>query len=168
MDTCFRYFAYGSNMSLARLKERTTSAERVGAYRLPKYSLRFHKESIDGSGKCDAYYTGNDADSVYGALFTIHSLEKPQLDRAEGRGSGYKQSLVNLIGTGGDFVEAITYVATTIEQTLKPYSWYKNHVLIGAIESALPEWYIAAHIRAIETIIDKNTKRDANERKIYK
>ena len=36
------YFAYGSNMSLARLRARIPSAEKVGSFMLREHSLRFH------------------------------------------------------------------------------------------------------------------------------
>jgi gamma-glutamylcyclotransferase len=51
------YFAYGSNMSLSRLRERVPSAEAVGCFSLNGHDLRFHKLSKDGSGKCDAFFT---------------------------------------------------------------------------------------------------------------
>ena len=38
-----KYFAYGSNMSLVRLRERVPSAERLGVFILAEYQLRFHK-----------------------------------------------------------------------------------------------------------------------------
>ena len=45
-----RYFAYGSNMSIARLSERAPSAEVIGVARLRSHVLRFHKVGTDGSG----------------------------------------------------------------------------------------------------------------------
>jgi len=78
------YFAYGSNMSVSRLRKRVPSASPLGCHILKKHDLRFHKKSKDGSGKCDAYETSNDKDIVYGALFGIDPNEKPALDAAEG------------------------------------------------------------------------------------
>lgn len=49
----FLSFACGSNMLTARLRERVSSARPVGTACLPGFSLRWHKVSVDGSGKCD-------------------------------------------------------------------------------------------------------------------
>ncbi len=47
-----KYFAYGSNMSLARLKGRVPSAKRLGMFCLRNHQLAFHKISKkDGSAK---------------------------------------------------------------------------------------------------------------------
>lgn len=53
----FLNFAYGSNMLTDRLRERVPSARPVAVARLAGHSLRWHKVSIDGSGKCDAEAT---------------------------------------------------------------------------------------------------------------
>jgi gamma-glutamylcyclotransferase len=49
----FLNFAYGSNMLSARLRERVPSARPAGTACLPGFSLRWHKVSVDGSGKCN-------------------------------------------------------------------------------------------------------------------
>ncbi len=63
-----KYFAYGSNMSISRLRERVPSAVRLGIFFLEGHRLCFHKASEDGSAKCDAYQTNNPNDEVIGAL----------------------------------------------------------------------------------------------------
>ena len=78
-----RYFAYGSNLLLARLGERTPSARRIERGRLSAHRLCWHKRgTLDGSGKCDAFLTGNTADLVWGALFEIADIERARLDAA--------------------------------------------------------------------------------------
>ena len=80
-----KYFAYGSNMFAARLRARVPSAKAIGTYTLPSHDLRFHKRSdMDGSGKCDAFETGDAADFVMGRLFTIDAAEEGKLDGHEG------------------------------------------------------------------------------------
>jgi hypothetical protein len=49
-----QYFAYGSNMSLRRLRTRVPSAVKLGNATLFGHQLKFHKRSQDGSAKCDA------------------------------------------------------------------------------------------------------------------
>ena len=53
------YFAYGSNMSTARLRKRMPSCKPIGIATLPGHALRFHKRSTDKSGKCNAFASGN-------------------------------------------------------------------------------------------------------------
>ena len=81
-----RYYSYGSNMSPQRLRDRGIDANKVGVFRLDKYDLRFHKVSMDGSAKCDAYFTGCDDDFVLGVLFEISEDEKKALDLMETAG----------------------------------------------------------------------------------
>ena len=69
----FRYFAYGSNMSTARLRERTSfspSARHRPACRA-SMPCAGTSSARDGSGKCDALFTGDQADTVWGVLFDI-------------------------------------------------------------------------------------------------
>ena len=160
------YFAYGSNMSLARLRARVPSARRIGTYRLQAHGLKFHKVGRDGSGKCDAFHTRDPDHSVIGALFDIDPVEKAQLDLVEGLGSGYDEKKVYLVGGGGSEIGAFTYVATRIDISLKPYTWYKHHVLTGARESLLPRDYVRA-IEQMESVPDRDKGREAAEYAIH-
>ena len=155
-------------MSIARLRGRTPSAAPLGSYALKEHDLRFHKSSEDGSGKCDAFYTGDRCDVVYGVLFEIYAGEKPALDTAEGLGHGYDQKNVTVLAVDGSSVESLTYIATKTDVNLKPYSWYLNHVLVGAHEILLPENYIETRISSVESIQDTNKERDAEQRAIHR
>ena len=44
-----KYFAYGSNMSLARLQERVPSARKLEIVTLKNHQLRFNMSGTDGS-----------------------------------------------------------------------------------------------------------------------
>lgn len=162
-----KYFAYGSNMSLARLRQRVPSAVALGCYSIRGYDLRFHKVGQDGSAKCDAYYTGNTCNVIYGVLFEIEPSEKPGLDKAEGLGQGYNEKRVWVSTHTGRRYEAKTYIASSMNPALKPFSWYLNHVLVGAKESSLPYAYIQQKIMAIATIKDINKKRDDEQWAIH-
>ncbi|EJL6332768.1 gamma-glutamylcyclotransferase [Vibrio cholerae] len=161
-----KYFAYGSNMSLTRLKKRVPSAERVGMFSLKKHDLAFHKSSKDGSGKCDAYFTGNLEDNIFGALFEIDENEKKSLDRAEGLGHGYDEKRVQVEDGRGSTFEAVTYVATNIDKSLVPYSWYLNHVVVGAQETGVPVSYLEK-IKSVTASEDSNKERDKEQREMY-
>lgn len=161
------YFAYGSNMSLSRLGARCPSAVRLGTYYLVGHQLRYHKASADGSGKCDAFYTGESSHVIYGALFDLSEQDKVTLDKIEGLGQGYNQKRVDVINDEGELVQAITYYATDINTELKPYSWYLNHVIIGANESELPESY-RMKIQNTLSIEDMNLQRASLENSVHK
>ena len=149
------YFAYGSNMLHERLMERTPSAIALGTARLGGHVLRWHKIGQDGSAKCDIVELANGL--VWGVLYEIAASEKNDLDRAEGLGRGYAEKKV-LVEIEGRPVDALTYFATAIDSTRKPFSWYRDLVHYGAKQNGLPEDYIA-QIAAVPVETDENTDR---------
>lgn len=153
-----KYFAYGSNMSLTRLQQRVPSAKRLDTVTLQNHQLRFHMSSHDGSGKCNAYQTNNENHKVIGALFEIDINEKDVLDRAESLGFGYGEKFVCVQSESGEVFEALTYYALKLDHTLKPYSWYLNHVIVGARETQLPTEYLEI-IETTESIEDLDEQR---------
>jgi len=130
------------------------------------YRLLFHKRSIDTSGKCNAFFTGNPSDEVLGVVFEIIPAEKQFLDRAEGLGKGYEEKIVS-IETNFSNYKCYTYVAATahIDDRLAPYTWYRDIVAAGAKEHNLPRAYIQVNILSVEALNDADVDRDARERK---
>ncbi len=159
------YFAYGSNMSTSRLRERMPSCKPLGVATLLGHTLRFHKRSIDKSGKCNASASEN-KDSVIGVLFSFDPADRAALDKAEGVGSGYEHAVVTVIDHEGRRRKVLTYLATpdSIDDGLKPYSWYKDFVLAGAAEHGLPPEYIAQWIQSAAAIEDPNSDRERKQR----
>ena len=159
------YFAYGSNMSTARLRERMPGCMPLGIATLPGHALRFHKRSKDKSGKCNALATG-DGQSVVGVLFSFDPAERTKLDKAEGVGNGYEHATVTVINDKGRRRKVLTYLASpnAIDDSLVPYSWYKNFVLAGCAEHGLPADYVAAYVQSVEATEDPDRTRDAKER----
>ncbi len=161
------YFAYGSNMSSRRLAARIESPSRIGVGCLKEYRFAFHKVSIlDSSGKCDACFTGNTADSVWGVIFEIADADMSKLDRFEDRGYGYERQWVHVQCNNGEILAAQTYVAIRTDSALKPLHWYKEHVLRGAREHRLPADYIR-FIEGIDAIIDTDAERTSRELSLY-
>lgn len=138
----FITFAYGSNMPTARIRQRCPSALSLGVAELRGYELRWHKKSIDGSGKCDIVQTDQPGASVFGVLYEIAVSEKAALDVAEGLGSGYDETTIE-VHRGADQLTVNAYVATATDPALKPYRWYRALAVAGAIEHGLPVDYIA-------------------------
>jgi hypothetical protein len=161
------YFSYGSNMSSRRLLSRVPSVKFVTVAVLPGHELHFHKKSQDGSAKCDAFETGRAEHSVHGVIYDIAESHKLTLDRIEGVGEGYEQKTVELITASSDTLIAYTYYATFIDCTLKPYHWYKQHVLAGALEYDLLTAYVEK-LWNVKSIEDPDPKRNIIELMIYK
>jgi len=159
------YFAYGSNMSTARLRKRMPSCKPLGIATLPGHAPRFHKRSMDKSGKCNAFASGND-NSVIGVLFSFDPAERAKLDEVEGVGSGYEHAMVTVINDKGRRRKVLIYLATPdyIDDSLKPYGWYKDFVLAGARQHGLPPEYIAKYIQSVEAIEDPNKTRNKKQR----
>ena len=163
----FLYFAYGSNMSAARLRaaDRAPSAEWIGAARVAGYCLVFDKIGKDGSGKADCERTSAPRDAVHGALFRIAHGDRPALDRAEGLGHGYDAFDIG-VETDSGIVSALTYLATRKDAALEPFTWYMQHVLNGARQCGLPRAYIAVMER-VAAVRDLDVGRETRELSIY-
>ena len=163
------YFAYGSNMLSKRLRHRIPSAKAIGTYTLPAHDLRFHKRSDrDNSGKCDVYQTDDQNDAVIGILFTIESADECKLDKAEGLGNGYEKKEVEVGDENGTTETAFTYYANRdcINDAIRPFTWYKQHVVTGAKEGGLPAEYIAK-IEAVEADEDPDQDREQREMALH-
>ena len=164
-----KYFAYGSNMFVRRLQKRVPGATALGVYTLTAHDLRFHKLSNkDCSGKCDAYFTDNPSDAVIGRLFAIDAAEEDALDKIEGLGKGYEKKEVRVVGENGETETAFTYYADPecINEHLRPFTWYKKHVLVGAKEAELPDDYIKK-IEAVAADEDMDSVRAEKELQLH-
>jgi gamma-glutamylcyclotransferase len=158
------YFAYGSNMAVERITRRIPAAEKLCTAKLTDYCLQFHKVAQDGSGKCDIVPDTSPDAVVYGVLFKFLRQDFAEMDRIEG--PGYKRITVPVTAESVGTVSAETYVAMTVDSKLLPYSWYKQHVLRGAIASELPAAYIA-NLEAVPSVEDPDRARHAREIAIY-
>lgn len=156
-----QYFAYGSNMLTERLRARVPSADPLNSARLPGQTLRFHKRSKDGSGKCTLVEASEASATVYGVLFDIDSRHLSALDEAEHRGQGYERRRVEL-QVSGEPVGAIAYVAQPayVDEALRPYDWYHTIVMAGAHQHALPAGY-RAQLEDVRTYPDPDASRRA-------
>lgn len=157
----FITFAYGSNMLTARLQERCKSAKLIGVGELKGHELRWHKRSIDRSGncsgKCDILPSNDPAAVVLGVLYEISPDEESTLDEAEGLGKGYVKIAVQARCNGTD-IAAKAYQATAVDESLRPYTWYRALVVAGAKEQGLPANYVAG-LEAAPAIEDPDHAR---------
>ncbi len=151
------YFAFGSNMLSARLRARVGDFPAGIAGAVAGHQLRFHKRSGDGSAKCDSYCTNNSDDVLPGVAYQISAAQQVLLDRFEGRGYSKLEIGVNV---DGDRFAAYMYVAEPdyVDPDLAPYHWYKQFVIAGAREFALPSHHVRA-ISNIQAVTDPDNER---------
>jgi len=161
------YFAYGSNMSTPRLSDRVSGLSKIGIGKLCGHALEYHKVSKDGSAKCDIVISEVDDSIVIGIVFLFPDNQLVKLNEAEGYGKGYDSKYVAISLANGSELEALTYFATNIDKGLKPYHWYKHHVVYGAQENGLPDWYIE-RLKAVESVDDPDFAREAKQMNLYR
>ena len=130
------YFAFGSNLPLARLRARAPSARVVDAARLAGFALTLDKRSLDGSGKVNL---ARDASAhVWGVVF---ELAEPELAGLDGFEPGYARIAVPVTLRGGGAREAQTYLCEQREDGLCAAPAYLALILAGAREHQLPaDW----------------------------
>lgn len=152
-EQALRYAAYGSNLHPLRLGARTPSARLLGAGFLADRSIRFHKRSRDGSGKCSISTGGS---GVHVAVYAMTATDKIVLDGIEGVGAGYCGIRINVPGYGSCF----SYVASEshVDDTLVPYDWYKALVIAGASVHRFPGPYMS-RLRQVPTTNDPDPDR---------
>lgn len=135
--TTVLYAAYGSNLHPQRLQARTASAQLLDTAYLSDWSLRFHKRSIDRSGKCSIEMGSS---GVHVAVYEMNAADKALLDGIEGAGEGYVAATIEVPGFG----HCATYLAAEshVDDALVPYDWYRELVLLGCRHLALPDDYV--------------------------
>lgn len=124
---------------------------------LSRHALRFHKRGRDGSGKCNVL--PDDRFDVAGVVFRIDRPGISRLDRIEGR--GYRRNTIHVSGLlSGRRYAACCYVAkrSAIDDEGIAFDWYRDLVIAGAEDHALPRDYIAA-LQAAPSRVDPNPRR---------
>lgn len=163
------YFAYGSNMSMRRLQNRCSSAKPIGVFSLSGYRLLFNMKSLDGSGKGNIEPISPAQQStvgVVGVVFDIHPSQINHLDSCESLGVGYDKQWLNVCDERGKQLSAFSYVALRVQSNLKPYDWYLQHLIEGAVESKMPPQYIN-YLQSFDCVCDPSLERKQQELSIY-
>jgi gamma-glutamylcyclotransferase len=158
-----KYLAYGSNLHPMRLRQRVPSARPVAVIGLDGWRLSFHKRGRDNSGKCNIIRSPVPADRVYAAVYEIDPVEKHALDEAESLGCGYEEMSLAV----GRYGEVFCYTAGAgfIDESLVPYTWYRDYVSVGARFHQLPETYVRT-IEVVEALQDPDSDRQKRNMRI--
>ena len=143
----FYYFAYGSNLLNARLKNRCASAKPVGIASVQGFDINYGmvaKDKHGGSGKMAMFATDNGADEVFGVVYELDMADAPVLDGFEGLGRKYFMNYTRAADfdvklTTGEKLQTVTYLVDPHDEPPLPYHWYWALCLSGAIENNLPK-----------------------------
>lgn len=131
------YFAYGSNMSSARLLARVPGCEVRGAARLTDWRLDFDKPSRDGSAKANvAPRVGH---LVWGVLWALPDSGWSYLDGFE---PGYERIRCEVVSGSDERVGVQLYTYRGAPGGHPPFDWYLAHLIDGAVEHDLPGQWI--------------------------
>ena len=129
----------------------------MGAALLRGWRLRVDKASHDGSAK--ANITRDATGHVYGVLYRIGAVSWPALDACE---PGYRRVPLE-VERGGRRLRAHTYLALRRSSDPVAYTWYKQLVLEGAREHALPPHWLA-RLEALPARDDPHPERSRPQR----
>jgi gamma-glutamylcyclotransferase len=130
------YFAYGANMLMSKITDRSLSARALSPAKLKGYRLVINKKSKDGSGK--ANLMKSEGDEVWGVLYEMDENDLVNLDRHEG---GYRRECFELWTDAGKTVKAFAYISSKLTNSLPTYE-YKMLLVNGAREHGLPATYV--------------------------
>ena len=143
------YFAYGSNLDWAQMRQRCPSARFISVAKLPDHKLAFTRKSITrGCGVVDVIPQPNA--EVWGAVFEIDERDIGSLDKSEGFSPGRVQNSYTReerhVLTDGDAekpLAAVIYIAQKENQPPLPNAEYKALIVEGAKFWHLPPHYVA-------------------------
>jgi hypothetical protein len=127
------YFAYGSNLSGARMLRRVPSAQATATARLPGYQLTTDKAGRDGSGKANLRQVADAV--VWGVVWQLDTEHWPLLDACE---HGYQRIFVTPEGVARPVQ---TYLSQRLTEDPVLAADYKRLLVEGAREQRLPpDW----------------------------
>jgi hypothetical protein len=142
------YFAYGSNMNVARLldgrlaQKGVAMGRRIGG-RLDGWELAFNKVARTPAGAGAGNIVPASGKAVHGTLNEMPEAGLDVLDIWEGVAIGhYARRLLPIVrADSGEPVEAVVYVALKVGEGLRPTREYLGHLLAG--QDLLPAEYWA-------------------------
>ncbi len=125
------YFAYGSNMNPARMKERGVIFYSRKLLILPGYSLKFHKITSYGPNTGAANIVLDDNGVVEGILYKVTWTGIRNLDKFESYPTEYDRVALKVAHSEGVEKEIYTYIAHPhkTKDGLKPARFYLDHLL---------------------------------------
>jgi gamma-glutamylcyclotransferase len=124
------YFAYGSNMNSERLRKRIGYLPPSRKALLQDYALLFNKTNYKNPTEGFANIVPQTGSQVEGILYEMTDKDIAKLDQFEGVPTHYIRQAIN-VECEGKITNALTYIAVTVKEGLKPSPEYLNHLLAG-------------------------------------
>ena len=150
------YFAYGSNMSRAQMRERCPDHEYLGAAVLKDHALCFPRHSTFRNCGVAGLAETPGAD-VWGVVNHLHDEDLAALDKREGYDPAkpyhvnrYNRRTIRVLMDGRN-LECLTYFARHELGEHVPSADYLATMIAGAEENGLPDAYVSA-LRLITTL----------------
>ena len=131
--TVHHYFAYGSNMNPARVRQRKMSFESADSGHLFDYSLRFNKRSLKYPGAAAANVMAVVKGVTEGVVYRlVDPVQIEMMDPYEGYPVRYRRTALPIVTKAG-VVDAWVYTANEdyVAEALATAQWYLNHLLAG-------------------------------------
>ncbi|VDD76249.1 unnamed protein product [Mesocestoides corti] len=143
----FYYFAYGSNLLNQRIILSNPTALFVGVGRLANHRVAFRSRDEAcawGPHSATATIEPSVDDCVYGAVWTLALDNMGTLDKQEGVPRLYRplEVTVTVPSRGNESIVCRTYKMLNATPGL-PSPYYLDIILRGAVQSGLPQEYIA-------------------------
>lgn len=128
-----RYFAYGSNMNPARVRERGLRVAHVESARLPGFQLCFDKTSTRHPGLGHANIVYAPGDVVEGVLYWLETPDEiRRMDPYENAPVNYSREVVEVFTVSGVITSWTYFANPAVRQPgLKPPRSYLGHLLAG-------------------------------------
>lgn len=138
----FWYFAYGSNLFMDQMTERTGGIGSVEhpprIARLDKHRLVFQQLEEGGPAFANIRHPG---DGVLGVVYRCSQAELESLDPYE---HGYERRAISVTGQQGEVLAAVAYfvLPSRTVSFARPQEAYLAKIITGARQHGLPESYV--------------------------
>lgn len=130
-----RYFAYGSNLSLAQMARRCPGSRAGGPATLHGWRFRI-------MGRGYATIVREPGAVVHGLLWNLQAGDEKALDEYEGVAEGHYTKETVEVGVGAGKLKAMVYVGTDAAPG-RPAAGYLERVTAAARDLGLPDAYVA-------------------------
>lgn len=133
------YFAYGSNLNSAQMRERCPQSRKFGVARLPGY-----RWIITTRGYASVVASPDDV--VEGVIYELSDEDEQLLDGFEGVADGRYRKVELPVVKGQESVPALVYI-DPITAEGEPKAEYIGRMNAGVADAGLSELYVAGQIR---------------------
>lgn len=147
-----RYFAYGSNMSTAYVREYTPSATFVMRADLPNFHIEFRRFSTNLQGGISSIIEAP-GEMIKGVMYEVDEQEIINLDILENVPEGiYRRDTFLVFGEDGQWHRADLYRVSNPAGPYTPAKQYVDWMVAGAREHGLDAAYTARLVALRESL----------------